>query len=179
MKNSVREEELVRECAAVGGAVLAAQRVEFLLYGLVAHFKDEHRKGQFRDLTPESFLRGDLADLRATLGQLVREYGERLLLSREELDGFVENRNLIVHDYWRLTKSRISGGARLDDPILFLRQFLRDCERWEAILMGVLVRMKQASAARSGVEQDVEPNAQELEYMNNYTQHVCSHLFRE
>ena len=179
MKNSDYNEELLRECAAVGGAVLAAQRVEFLLYGLVSHFKDDQRKGQFRDLTPESFLRGDLAGLRATLGQLAREYGEKLLLSREELDRFVKNRNLIAHDYWRMARSGIHGGERLDNPNLFLQQFLRDCDHWERILMGVLVKMKRVSAAKIGIDQNVVLTSEEFMHMAYYVQHVRSHVFRD
>ena len=65
-----------RECATIGAAILAAQRVEFLLYGLIAHIKPELKRSdkRFRNLTPESFLRGDPSDLRATLGQLAKAY---------------------------------------------------------------------------------------------------------
>ena len=43
-----------------------------------------------------------MSDLRATLGQLAKVYGTEFLLSADDLEAFVKNRNLIVHDYWRL-----------------------------------------------------------------------------
>ena len=112
-----------------------------LLYGLVAHVKIEmkgHDK-RFRDLTPESFLRGELSDLRVTLGQLAKAYGTEFLLSADDLDLFVKNRNLIVHDYWRLAKAESVVLGRLRGPMAFLMDFFRDCQRWEGILRGVLV----------------------------------------
>ena len=108
MNNPVNNDEVLRECATIGAAVLAAQRIEFLLYGLIAHVKPE-LKGR-RPLTPESFLRGDVSDLRATLGQLAKAYGTKFLLSADDLETFIKNRNLIVHDYWRLCKARIRDG---------------------------------------------------------------------
>ena len=39
MSNCVNNDEVLRECATVGAAVLAAQRIEFLLYGIIAHVK--------------------------------------------------------------------------------------------------------------------------------------------
>ena len=70
MSNADNNEEILQECATLGAAVLAAQRVEFFLYGLVAHVKPELKWNdkRFRHLTPERFLRGDPSDLHATLG---------------------------------------------------------------------------------------------------------------
>ena len=115
MVSNTHDEVLV-ECATIGAAVLAAQRIEFLLHGLIAHVKPElkRRDKRLRHLTGETFLRGDPSALRATLGQLVDAYGTELLLSADDLRKFVKNRNLIVHDYWRLSKARIRGGRTLD-----------------------------------------------------------------
>ena len=44
MNNADKNEDVLRECATLGAAVLAAQRVEFLLYGLVAHVKPELKR---------------------------------------------------------------------------------------------------------------------------------------
>ena len=127
------------ECVAIGGAVMASQRVEFLLYGLAAHVKDEikDKNRRFRGLTPETFLRGNLADLRGTLGQLVEAFGSKFLLTTGELEQFVQDRNLIVHNYWRLARSGASdviGGERLKgDPVGFVIRFLQQCEHWEKI----------------------------------------------
>ena len=59
-------------------AILASQRVEFLPYGLISHLNERARSEikTFGNLDPESFLRGDVKDLKATLGQLVKGYGD-------------------------------------------------------------------------------------------------------
>lgn len=136
------------ETFVVGAAVLASQRVEFLLYGLIAHVKDKIKNEDkvFQGLTPENFLRGDPAALRATLGQLVRAFGDILPLTTKELKQFVEDRNLIVHNYWRLTKSGIRDGAHLENPLGFVIRFLNQCARWEEILKGILAYLRLSSA---------------------------------
>ena len=150
VSNADENEDFLIECATVGGALLAAQRVEFLLYGLVAHIKPELKQTerQFRDLTPESFLRGDVSELRATPGQLARAYGCRFQRSTDELDAFVKSRDLIAHDYWRLSEARIRDGAELENPIDSLRGFIEDCQRWEEILRGLMAHMKLAVAQK-------------------------------
>ena len=111
----VNSDEVIQECALVGAAIIAAQRVEFLLYGVISHLAGlpEHQNSRFRTLDPEKFLRGDAKDLKATLGQLVEWFGDKLLLTTEDLDKFVKDRNLIAHNYFRLTKARIKGGDAL------------------------------------------------------------------
>lgn len=138
------DDDLVGELTALGAAMMLAQRVEFLLYGLVAHVNPDLRRHdkRFRDLTPEEFLRGDPSELKATFGQLAKEFGSRFLLSTELLDSFTRDRNLIVHNYWRLTKSGITGGSKLDDPLEFLREFGAKCEKLEDILKGIIVAFK-------------------------------------
>ena len=51
MHDAAYNDKILRECATVGAAVLASQRVEFLLYGLVAHLNDELKivDKRFRD----------------------------------------------------------------------------------------------------------------------------------
>ena len=180
MSNSVSNDEVLRECATVGAAVLAAQRIEFLLYGIIAHVKPElkGRDKRFRHLTPESFLRGDVSDLRATLGQLAKAYGTKFLLSAADLETFIKNRNLIVHDYWRLCKARIRDGQTLENPMAFLQEFFDDCQRWEGILRGVLANMKLSVAKTTGGELQPALTPDDLDYMDQYRQHVRSHLVR-
>ena len=117
MSNSGNNDEVLGECATIGTAILAAQRIEFLLYGIIAHIKPESKERDKRHLTGESFLRGDVSDLRATLGQIAKVYGTEFLLSADDLEAFVKNRNLIVHDYWRLTKGLIRDGQTLENGV--------------------------------------------------------------
>ena len=81
-------------------------------------------------------MRGDVEDLKATLGQLVREFGDQLLLTTEDLDSFIKDRNLIAHNYYRLTEAHIEGGQRLEDPEMFLMEFTKKCTHWEKVLRG-------------------------------------------
>ena len=180
MNSAAKNEDVLREYATLGAAVLAAQRVEFLLYGLVAHVKPELKRTdkRFSELTPESFLRGDLSQLRVTLGQLAKAYGHRFLLSTDELEAFVNNRNLIAHDYWRLSKASIRDGATLENPIELLRGFIQECQRWEEILRGLMAHMKLSVAVDIGGEQEVSLTTQDLKDMDRYQQHVRAQLLR-
>ena len=83
------------EFRLLGGAIAAAQRAEFALYGLaahVAHTPAAQKKKHFRDLTPEKFLRGDVKELKATLGELVDVFGETFLVHTPELVDFYKDR---------------------------------------------------------------------------------------
>jgi hypothetical protein len=93
----------------LGTAVLLAQKLEFALYGIVAHFSylpEAQREKRFRELKPEAFLRGDPSDLKATLGQLVASFEKSLRLASNELDRLVKDRSLIAHN------SVVDGSSR-------------------------------------------------------------------
>ena len=178
MNEETQDAGNLREWAMVGAAVLASQRVEFLLYGLVAHLNEQAR-GQdrkFKNLSPENFLRGDVRNLRATLGQLVKTFGDKLLLTTAELEQFVNDRNLIVHNYWRLTKSGIEGTQRLEEPEKFLMTFLHKCDHWEKVLRGVMVRMRIQIAKNVGNEENAQVTAGDQQYMEYYEGIVEKHL---
>ena len=101
-------------------------------------------------MDPESFLRGDARDLKETLGGLVKAFGERLLLDEDEISQFVDHRNLVAHNYWRLTKANLKGGNRLENPEEFLVRFIEQCTHWEKVLKGLLTLARQEQAARKG-----------------------------
>ena len=171
-------DQILAECATIGVALLAAQRVEFLLYGLVANIRDDLKQDdrRFRGLTPESFLRGDVSEMRATLGQLATAYGEGFLLSADDLTAFVNKRNLIAHDYWRLAKANIRDAEELQNPMGFVHGFLADCQRWERILRGVLANFKLAAARNVGDEDKAQLTADDLACMDEYHEHVRVYL---
>ena len=170
---SVANDEEVRECAMVGAAILGAQRVEFLLCGVVSHLAEVHRDGsiQFRSLDPEKFLRGDLDDLRATLGYLVREFGDKLLLNTADLESFVNDRNLIAHNYWRLTKANLRGAQHLQDPEGFLTGFAERCGYWERVLRGLVAVMKRENARKLG--EDTNLSEDEHTYIGHYERNAA------
>ena len=173
---SKSQDEIIWEATLLGLAMLGAQRVEFALYGVVSHLTiltDSKRK-EFRTLTPEKFLRGNGEDCKATLGLLVHESGDRLLLTTEDLEKFVRNRNLIAHDFWRLAHIRIRGGRRLEDPEAFLNQFIEDCLRWDRILQGLIATMRHASAEKLG--RVINISDEELAYAAEFERNAKEHL---
>ena len=172
------DEKRLEECAMIGAAVLCSQRIEFLLYGLISHLGEDHKDQdkRFRNLDPEKFLRGNVRDLKVTLGQLVDAYGDKLLLSTEDLVKFVEQRNLIIHSYWRLTKSNIRDGERLENSVQFLKNFLDECGHWEKVLQGLMATMKVAISKKAGDRLESQITAEEQCNMEYYTKNVEKHL---
>ena len=164
------------EFALLGRALIGAQRVEFLLYGLGSHlvYLPDYDNKRYRELNPEMFLRVDPDDLKETLGGLVRAFGDKLLLNKAEISQFVDDRNLIAHNYWRLTKADIEGGKRLDNPLEFLERFIEKCDHWEKILKGILALARQRAAAREG--EILKLSADEVDNAEYYRKHVESRL---
>lgn len=146
--------ELPDEMMVLGGAMLAAQQLEFSLYGMAAFLKE--KSGKFKDLTPEEFLRGDGSKTKATLGALVKAFGPKFCMDGDELTSLVNDRNLIAHDYWRLTKANVAGGRKLENPENFLLQFTIRCEKWIRLCQGWV-----ALAVRSLAESDKKLNETE------------------
>ncbi|EMO80419.1 hypothetical protein [Leptospira kirschneri] len=158
------------ECTLLGLSLLMAQKVEFALYGIVAHISIKDKK--FKNLTPETFLRGDLSNLKATLGQLKNYAGGKLLLSSNELQDFVDKRNLIVHNYWRLTKANIKNAEKLLNPEQFLRNFIDDCQRWTNILNGYIKMLMQSIAETENRTDEINFGEKERQEIEVYIDHV-------
>ena len=159
--------------------MIGAQRVEFLLYGLAAHLAESsgHSNRMFRDLDPDKFLRGDVENLKATLGRLVSEFGDNLLITTEDLWDFVEKRNLIVHNYWRLARAKIQNGPRLAEPERFLEEFSEQCSHWERVLRGLLALMRREQGRQSGEE--IRLDEHEMAWAAEYERTVAIHLGRK
>ncbi len=175
------QDKVLRECALIGAAVLDAQKVEFALYGVISHLAEHARSRdkRFKNLDPEKFLRGDVKDLKATLGQLIKAYGHQLLLTTEELSQFVEDRNLIMHSYWRLTKARLRGGSHLENPEEFLIQFAKKCRHWNKVLRGLIALMKRQTAKKLSKEREITLSAEELSCIRYYEQNAEKHLAQQ
>jgi hypothetical protein len=171
--------DIIDECALLGASLLAAQKFEFALYGIVSHLShlpEAKKEKRFRELTPEKFLRGSSSDLKATLGQLETVFGEVLLLSTNELKIFIRDRNLIAHDYWRLTKSNINGGETLENPDVFLKTFLSQCDNWTSITRGLLYSLMKAAAEKENRLSEINFNEQQNNDILTYYDHVAQKL---
>jgi len=171
--------DIIDECALLGASLLAAQKFEFALYGIISHLShlpEAQKEKRFRELTPEKFLRGSPEDLKATLGQLETAFGDKLLLSTDELRGFIRDRNLIAHNYWRLTRSNIKDAEKLENPNSFLRSFLERCEHWTTITRGLLYVFMKASAEKQNRTSEINFNEQQESDIAAYYGHVAKHL---
>jgi len=160
---------LADEMMLLGGAMLAAQKLEFVLYGMASHLKEKN--GKFKGLNPEEFLRGDGRKTRETLGAIVKEFGARLLIDGEDLNRLVSDRNLIAHNYWRLTKANIRGGRRLVAPEDFLFGFTVRCEKFIGLCQGWVAIAKKAAAEMEGREDDSP--AQVETHIQAYLEHLA------
>lgn len=169
----------VEEWTLLGASLIAAQKVEFVLYGIVSHvthLPEGQKDKRFRNLTPEKFLRGSRNDLKATLGQLEATFGQRLLLSTDELTKFIQDRNLIAHNYWRLTRSKVKEAEKLENPEAFLRDFLERCEKWETVGKGLLYVLMEAAAKKENRLSEINFNEQQKREVAAYNAHAAKHL---
>lgn len=163
--------DLIDECTLLGAAILSAQKLEFSLYGIASHLshtKAAQKEKRFRDLTPEKFLRGNVDELKATLGQLEETFGKTLLISSHELKKFIRDRNIIVHSYWRLTKCNVKGCQSLADPETFLRDFLARCDYWSSIVRGLLCVLMGWFAEKEGKTSEINLNKQDADDVAAY-----------
>lgn len=174
--------DLIDECALLGAAILSAQKLEFALYGIVSHLShlpEAQKEKRFRDLTPEKFLRGNIEDLKATFGQLETAFGEKLLISTNELKDFIKDRNLIAHNYWRLTKSNVKDSEKLSNPEAFLRAFLARCDQWASIFRGLLYVFMKAAAEKEGRLAEINFTEQQLNDITAYYAHASIRLLSQ
>lgn len=162
--------ELGDEMMLLGGAMLAAQKLEFALYGMASFI--QKKKGKFKELTPEEFLRGDGTKTRETLGTIVSEFSSQFSLDGEELTKLVSDRNLIAHNYWRMTKANISGGRRLENPEDFLFHFTVRCEKWIRLCQGWIAIAMGAVAEREERLNEIETTLQSKLNVQAYLQHL-------
>ncbi len=172
----------LEECGLLGLAMLVAQRVEFLLYGIVSHLAHTpagQKERRWRELTPERFLRGDADELKATLGQLVEAFGDVLLIHSPELVEFYRDRNRIAHDYTRLYKLKIRGVAASGDGPAFLRTFTERATHWEKVLHGVLAELKMAAARKEGREAEIRFTQRDQENIGIYRDQAHVHVMRK
>jgi hypothetical protein len=163
------------EFMLIGAAIYQAQKIEWALYGIASHashLQVAQCEKRFKQLTPEAFLRGDPAEFKATFGQIASVFGDSFLISGPELEQFIADRNLIVHDFYRLFYANIHNGHRRDDPVGFLKDFIRRGEFWLAIVRGFLVCLKEAAAKKEGRVKELAFTEKDLVNKDAYQTHA-------
>ena len=152
-----------------------AQKLEFALYGIAAHAAHTgaaKKKRRFRELDPERFLRGDPEDLKATLGEIVQTFGDAFLIKTAELEQWVRDRNLIVHDYFRTFVSPPRGVRRRDGEA-FLREFVDRAEKYRQVVQGLLHCLMEAAAEKESVAFTRTPEM--VAAITAYESHAAQH----
>lgn len=143
------------EYPLLGVAVVLAQRVEFAIYGLAAHFPeqgDNLLKKRLSTTTPEEFLRGDVSKLTITLGQLAKGFAPALGLDPNLVESFVKDRNTVIHNYYRVFYMNIGGAAKpTQQPMQFLLSFIEQAARLELELSGLMFEIRVAAANAMGL----------------------------
>lgn len=164
----------LRETQLLGISLLEIQKVEFALYGVVSHLTHlpEGRGWKFNGLSPENFLRGDPEQLKATLGQLDKAFGSLLKISCDRFKELIENRNIIAHNYWRMSRKGIRGARTLENPEAFLLEFIEQCQYWKKVINGLLYAFMLAAAKESGRESEVILDSMQTEELKTYLNHV-------
>ena len=167
------------EFLLIGAAVIGAQRLEFALYGLAAHAahtdaakKDKH----FKNLNPEEFLRGDLEKQKATLGRLVNVFGDAFLIRTKTLEQLIDDRNLIVHNYWRVFVTPSKGVERRTDGEEFLKDFIKRASGFTQIFLGFVYRWAEGAARKEGRTEEFVRTEFISDAIAAYERHVAAYL---
>ena len=159
-------------------ALLLSQGVEFGLYGIAAHLSHTdvaQKDKRFKDLNPETFLRGDPSDLKASLGQLVELWGDLLMIKTDRLVKYYQDRNLIIHNYRRVFMMEIKGNPPRTDGVKFLRAFIVESSEIKQILLGLVYLMGKAIAIKEGREKEIQYGEKEDRCIKAYHQHAIKY----
>ena len=165
----------------LGLALYCAQKLEFGLYGIASHMShlpEAKKDKRFANLTPDDFLSSDpekKALRKATLGQICSLFGERLLLSGEELEQIVTDRNLVVHDFWREVRP-MRGVVGIPNPNDFLRSFIKNVERLNVAIKGLLSLLIEAAAQMEGRSEEIAVTNADLENRKIFESIVAARL---
>lgn len=158
----------------LGLAIVAAQKVEFVLYGIASHLPHVSKDTKFRKLTASDFLSTDpkTRKLRkATLGSLAGEYGGKLMLPSHRLEVYVQDRNTIVHEFWREVVGGKGTGA-IKEPRQLLIGFIEESEEWIAALRGLLSFLQEEAAKRRKGSAEYKLTEADKKYRESYLEFV-------
>lgn len=153
----------------IGAALLATQRVEFLTHGIVSHFKDIQSEKKFNKLTPKIFLNDTKENRKIrkqTLGQIfqVLKYESRLSIT-ENLNDFLEKRNILVHELWRQYYKVNTDRSMEKEIIEFCKILIADSSKMERFYKGFLYAMAKNIAEKNMLEIPEEIRKMESEHI--------------
>lgn len=136
--------------AIIGRTLLKVQIFEFLIHGLVSHFKPEILdKTRLAGLTAKIFFSSDKENKkkrRHTLGQVLDVIRKGAQFAYwEELDQYLEMRNDFVHHFWR---DNISKNFDRQKCIQSLTTLEMQTEEWTRVFRGLLSVMAKGIISR-------------------------------
>lgn len=162
----------------LGKGLFLAQRVEFILYGIVSHMGhlDEARKDKrFSKITAKDFLSDEPEKRKlrtATLGTIYRIFGDKLLLSGLPFDLFVRERNFFAHEFFRA----LSRNPNAAEHSKRLNDFIDLAELTEKALKGLLSELMEASARKEERENEFKIQADDENNRKYYKAFVALHM---
>ncbi|NOJ01724.1 hypothetical protein F0240_18120 [Vibrio kanaloae] len=133
---SPTEQHISSENALLGASLLAAQKVELALFNVVSRLAKAlpKERQQQLGLNLDTFLREKPSEQDSSLSFYEQTFGEQLPLKKSEINEFIDHRNLVIHNFWRVTGADVKGGEKLANPELYLKEFLAKCEYWQMML---------------------------------------------
>lgn len=126
----------------IGATLLEIQKFEFLIHGLVSHFKNDILKKhkQFKDLDANNFLSNleeDKKKRKQTLGQVIQVLKENFeLRNGNELEECLHNRNIFVHHLWR--EFFYKNSYNIQECKEFLEKLNKQIDYWTKVFKGML-----------------------------------------
>ncbi|MDH5895147.1 hypothetical protein [Vibrio splendidus] len=133
---SSTEQHISNEHALLGASLLASQKVELALFSVISKLAKALPKEQQQPLglDLDTFLREKPSEQASTLSLYEQTFGEQLPLKTNEISDFIYHRNLVTRGFWRVTGADVKGGEKLENPELYLKEFLAKCEYWQVML---------------------------------------------
>ncbi|PYE35764.1 hypothetical protein C8J35_102146 [Rhizobium sp. PP-F2F-G38] len=174
----MREDAGDLEFRLLGLVLYTFQKIEFGLYGIAAHLShlpEAQNDRRLASLTGEKFLRGDPRQFKVTFGQLVAVFSDVLMLSSPELHKIVENRNIIIHNYYRKFHTKFSDSLSDENKVTFLEKVLIEALEFLSVLQGLFVVLKEAAAKKEGRVQELVISDEDRQNRHAYFAYVARH----
>lgn len=171
------------ECCGI--LLIEAQKVEFIVHGLVAHFNKNILKTnkKFEKLTPRIFLDDDensRKNRKQTLGNIINILlKNNTFFNESELNQYVQNRNIFVHSFWRdfLSGTKIESREEILNSIKFLMEFSKENIKWRSLFKGLLYLFAVICAENENKDIDLlkkyKPNYDDLIKYIGEQKNIC------